>query len=308
MTSVCRFFLFGLCWLKMPRRIAVSVMCLGVAVLVTALWRGVGGEPYARAQGPVGDGQTDPFVGTVAAVRPSIAAIGSYYFKDKPTVQYVGTGFVIGDGRSVVTNAHVVDSLKSRDRIKYLRVFFPDERAVDGRQATVWAYDAMHDVCILRFEGSAVAALQLEHTRQPAQGLSVGILGYPIGLHLGLVPAAHRGVVAAVVPAVLPLPKGARMTPQLAEAIRDPYNLYQLDLVVYPGNSGSPVFDVRGSGVLGIINKTLAAQTREHLLDRPSGIGYAVPARWIHELWVRGNSIPETDRVRELKRLGLAGE
>jgi S1-C subfamily serine protease len=104
---------------------------------------------------------------------------------------------------------------------------------------------------------------------------------------LGLVPAVHRGVVAAVVPAVLPLPRGAKLTPELAEAIRRPYHLYQLDLTSFPGNSGSPLFDGGNGRVLGIINKTLATRTREHLLSEPSGITYAVPAKWIQELLIQ---------------------
>ncbi len=250
----------------------------------------------------------DTFSQTVADVRTSIVAIGSYYFKDEPTVQYVGTGFVINDGLSAVTNAHVVDALKKNDRLTQMRVFFPDDRPVDGRRAEVWAYDKLHDIAILRFESPRAKTMTLQTAHEPAQGLAVGILGYPIGLKLGLVPAAHRGVVAAVVPAVLPLPKGARLTPELAEAIREPYNLYQLDLVVFPGNSGSPLFDVRDGSVYGIINKTLATRTREHLLSAPSGIAYAVPAYWIKHLSVRVASMTEDDRQKELKRLGLVGD
>ncbi len=234
----------------------------------------------------------DPFPSVVAAVRPSIVAIGSYYFKDTPTVQYVGTGFVVDDGLTVVTNAHVVQSLYKSNRIPQMRVFFPDDQPVAGRRAKIIGQDKFHDVAVLRIEGQPAPPLVLDSQREPVQGQSVGVLGYPIGLRLGLVPAAHRGVVAAVVPAVLPLPSGTKMTPELADALARPYNLYQLDLVVYPGNSGSPLFDAHTGRVVGIINKTLATRTREHLLDKPSGISYAVPTRWIEELLIRSALTP----------------
>jgi S1-C subfamily serine protease len=229
----------------------------------------------------------DPFVEVVARTRNSVVAIGSYQPNDAPTAMYFGTGFVVNDGQTVATNQHVVAAIRQTGRLNAMRVFFPNQERVEGWAAVVLAEDAFHDVALLRFQGPAASPLTLTPEVEPRQGQGVGIIGYPIGMRLGVVPAVHRGVVAAVVPAVLPLPKGAKLTPQLAEALRRPYNLYQLDLVVFPGNSGSPLLDARSGAVLGIINKTLASRTREHLLSEPSGISYAVPALWIHELLVR---------------------
>ena len=260
------------------------VACVLVLLGVGLAWR----MPQASAgAGADRAAPADPFVATVARIRPSVVAVGSYRINDTPTVQYSGTGFVIGDGRVVATNAHVVQGLRQRDRLDSMRVFFPDGAPVAGRVATVIAEDSFHDVALLRFEGPAAAAMPLDPTLEAPQGQEIGVLGYPIGTALGLVPATHKGVVAAVVPAVLPLPKGVKLTPELAEAIRRPYNLYQLDLVIYPGNSGSPLFDGRDGRVYGIINKTLATRTREHMLENPSAIGYAVPAKWIHDLLTR---------------------
>lgn len=260
---------------------------LGVlAVLVMAVGHGnAQDQPSDDDDQPVVE--VDPFVEVVRRVRPAVAAVGSYHFRDKPTIQYSGTGFVIDQGNTIVTNAHVVEAVRKDERIEHLRVFFADDDAVRGRPATVLAINSKHDVALIRFEGPPRPTLSLRIHDQPQQGQSVGVMGFPIGLRLGLVPAVHKGVVAAVVPAVLPLPTGVKMTPELAEALKNPYNLYQLDLLVYPGNSGSPLFDARSGQVIGIINKTLATRTREHMLTEPSGISYAVPARWIHELIVR---------------------
>ncbi len=276
------------------------------AVALLGVWLGADRlEGFAE---PVASLHEDRFVSVIAKVRPSIAAIGSYHSKDKPTAQYVGTGFVVHNGHTVVTNAHVVDALMKRRRLKQMRVFLPHDQPVAGRAARVMAHDRFHDLSVLRFDGPGAEPLELDVERRPHQGQSVGIMGYPIGMKLGLVPAVHRGVIAAVVPAVLPLPQGAKLTRPLAEAIRRPYNLYQLDLVVFPGNSGSPLFDANTGRVFGIINKTLATKTREHLLDQPSGIAYAVPSRWVEQLVTRSDLMSEADRRRELKRLGLLGD
>lgn len=227
---------------------------------------------------------TDSFVGVVASIRPSVVAIGTYHPHDRPTIRYAGTGFVVHDGNTVATNAHVVAALRKDQRLSDLRIFFADSDARRGRGASVLAEDPLHDVALLRFSGPRAMAVELHPEVVPPQGRSVGILGYPIGTRLGLTPAVHRGVVSAVVPAVLPLPRGVVMTPQLAAAARKPYQLLQLDLVVFPGNSGSPLFEADSGRVVAIINKTLATGTREHMLEKPSGIAYAVPIHWVDQL------------------------
>ncbi len=256
------------------------IMMVAVALLFAAWWPGSSSSVGQPAAGrPV-----EPLVAATRAIRPSVVAVGSYLRTDTPTIKYFGTGFVIDDGLTVVTNAHVVAALRQAQRLDQLRVYFPDTRDVDGREAQVLIEDAFHDVALIRFTGRPAAPLRLAPAIDPPQGMSVGILGYPTGTMLGLVPAVHQGVVGAVVPAVLPLPVGVKMTPELQAALKNPYNLYQLDMVAFPGNSGSPLFDPLDGSVIGIINMTLATKTREHLFDKPTGIAYAVPVRWIHEL------------------------
>ena len=250
------------------------------------------GASQASAKTAVID-PNERFVGVVKQMRKSVVAVGSYLRTDKPTIRYYGTGFVVDDGKKVITNAHVVDALRRTNRLGHVRVFFPDGDAVRGRVAKVLAEDAFHDVALLSFEGQAAPIVKLSAVVDPPQGRGVGILGFPIGTRLGLVPAVHKGVVAAVAPAVPPLPTGAKLTPQIAAAIKKKYNLYQLDIVAFPGNSGSPLFDARNGIVLGVINMTIATKTREHLFDKPSGIAYAVPVRWIHEIIRRYKAINE---------------
>lgn len=256
------------------------IMMVMVTLLLAAWWP----DSASIVAQPAAGRPVEPFVAATRAIRPSVVAVGSYLRTDTPTIKYFGTGFVIDDGLTVVTNAHVVAALRQAQRLGQLRVYFPDTRDVDGREAEVLIEDAFHDVALIRFTGRPAAPLQLAPAIDPPQGTTVGILGYPTGTMLGLVPAVHQGVIGAVVPAVLPLPVGVKMTPELQAALKNPYNLYQLDMVAFPGNSGSPLFDPQDGSVIGIINMTLATKTREHLFDKPTGIAYAVPVRWIHEL------------------------
>ena len=271
--------------------IGMGVFAL-MALFAAAWWM----QSASTQAQPVAGRPADPFVAATREIRPSVVAVGSYLRTDTPTVKYFGTGFVVDDGLTVVTNAHVVEALRQSQRLDQLRVFFPDTRDVDGREAKVLMEDAYHDVALIRFGGRPAPVVRLATPVDPEQGTNVGILGYPIGTRLGLVPAVHQGVVGAVVPAVLPLPVGVKMTPELQAALKNPYNLYQLDMVAFPGNSGSPLFDGRDGSVIGIINMTLATKTREHLFDKPTGIAYAVPVRWIHDLIRRQKAAGELGR------------
>ena len=60
--------------------------------------------------------------------------------------------------------------------------------------------------------------------------------------------------------------------------------IYQLDAVAYPGNSGSPVYNPDSGEVIGVINKVLVRDTKESALSSPTGISYAIPVRYVHDL------------------------
>jgi S1-C subfamily serine protease len=53
---------------------------------------------------------------------------------------------------------------------------------------------------------------------------------------------------------------------------------------VYPGNSGSPVFDVATGQVVAVINMVLVKGSKESALTHPSGISYAIPVRFVIDL------------------------
>jgi len=58
--------------------------------------------------------------------------------------------------------------------------------------------------------------------------------------------------------------------------MRTPYTVFQLDGTAYPGNSGSPMYDIETGAVYGIINMVFVKGTKENALAEPSGISYAI--------------------------------
>ncbi len=214
----------------------------------------------------------------VATVRPSVVGIGTFVALRSPQHQLSGTGFIVGDGHLVITNYHVVaGSEMSPEKSGDLVVFIGRGRTPDVRRATVAAEDRFHDLAVLKITGPAGPSLTLNAALEVREGGSVAIMGFPIGAVLGLYPATNSGIVSAVSPIAIPQGSPQALTAAQIRRLRDPFEVYQLDIIAYPGNSGSPVFDVRSGTVIGVVNSVLARSGKEGLLKDPSAITYAIP-------------------------------
>ncbi len=219
-------------------------------------------------------------VETVAKVRPAIVAVGSYRLRRTPPSHYLGTGFVVGDGRHCLTNAHVVAPVVERHRGEQesiLSIFARTGEGVGRRRARVVGRDDDHDLALLAFDGPPLPTLPLGDSQAVQEGESVAITGFPIGMVLGLHPATHRGIVAAIVPITDPALTGHHLTGRRIQQLRHPFSIFQLDLTAYPGNSGSPLYRIATGKVIGVINAVFAKRGKESALTHPSGITYAIP-------------------------------
>jgi S1-C subfamily serine protease len=222
----------------------------------------------------------------VAASKPAVVAVGIYNATASPRFTMRGTGFVVGDGRQVVTNAHVIGDTANLPFGTQLRV-----RIVAGlvgqpeRVATLVRSDVAHDLALLRIEGDPLPALALGAAETVPEGTAVAFIGFPIGGTLGMSLVTHRGIISSVPRIVMP-PASARLLTERAVAqIRDgAFLIYQLDATAYPGNSGGPLFDVDSGRVIGVLNSVLTKGLRETALSNPSGISYAIPVQHVLEL------------------------
>jgi serine protease Do len=87
----------------------------------------------------------------------------------------------------------------------------------------------------------------------------------------------HRGIVSAIVPMARPADTASTLTAAQLKRMRNPFNAFQLDATAYPGNSGSPVYEPETGRVVGVLNSVYVQESRETILQRPSGISYAIP-------------------------------
>jgi S1-C subfamily serine protease len=215
--------------------------------------------------------------------KKGIVAIGTFHFNTKPTVQFAGTGFVIGNGTRIVTNLHVVAAIKEKKRLFNLRVFHQN-LPIKGVKATLVAEDEFHDLAILEIEEKKLPALPLEKTRKVKEGHKIAFTGYPIGFILGLNPTTHTGIISAIAPIILPSPTARIINGDLIKHLKEPFDIFQIDATAYPGNSGSPIYSIATGEVVGVINMVFVKGKKEHVLQEPTGITYAIPVKYVHEL------------------------
>ena len=150
--------------------------------------------------------------------------------------------------------------------------------------ATLIATDKEHDIALLKIKGQPLPALQLAQSHFKPEGSAIAFTGFPIGAVLGLYPVTHRGIIAAVTPTIIPVDDSRQISIAMIKRLRDPYLVYQLDATAYPGNSGSAMYDIETGKVIGIINKVFVQESKETVISKPSGITYAIPVKYLHQL------------------------
>jgi putative serine protease PepD len=161
-----------------------------------------------------------------------------------------GSGFVVDEGGTVVTAAHVVDEASS------VAVTLQDGTT---RKAEVLGEDDATDVAVIRFDpsGLELQTLELGDSAALKVGASVAAIGAPFeyawSLSTGIVSGLDRTIEA---------PNGFTV----AHAI-------QTDAAVNPGNSGGPLLD-SGGKVIGVVDQIAT----DGSADQSSGVGFAVPS------------------------------
>lgn len=225
---------------------------------------------------------------SVARIKRSVVGVGTYLQTRSPAIAFAGTGFVVGDGLSVITNAHVVPDALDGARKETLGVVVGSAAAVQFRAATLVGLDREHDLAHLRLEGTPLPALTLSERDDAREGQALAFTGFPLGMVLGLYPATHRALLAAITPVVRPSLSARGLDARaIAQLQRAAFTVYQLDGTAYPGNSGSPVFDPETGTVLAVINMVFVKGLKETAITNPSGITYAVPVSHVRALLQR---------------------
>jgi serine protease Do len=187
----------------------------------------------------------NPIVEAVAKTQTSVVTIKAYARANaKPSV---GTGVVV-DGRGyIVTNCHVVGSIKN------VQVTLHDASV---HAAQVIFADAANDLAVLKIDaGRQLAYLNLASVSDLMVGETVIAIGNPFSYE----KTVSVGIVSA---------KGRTIGMPNGESLR---GLIQTDAAINPGNSGGPLLNVNGE----LIGINVAVR------DGAQGIAFAINANTV---------------------------
>lgn len=185
--------------------------------------------------------------------RPSVVTVIAQYGSESDSPQGLGTGFVIDDGATVITNVHVVtnpiDPGAPADDLVLQRH--------DGSRipAEIVGLDPHADIAVLRSNAPIGSPGLRLSGRRAAMGDPVMAIGSPLGetytMSVGYVTGVDRKISGLV---GFPI-----------------YGAIQTDAVITMGNSGGPLLDAEGS-VIGVNGQMLS------IGGGGEGLGFAIPA------------------------------
>lgn len=248
-------------------RLAAIAGGLVVIALVVAPWMAPRGMNQAQvdeavqraieAQGPARPLAADAYekiLPSVVHVRGLTTEVDEPEVEGKPATPVaegnVGTGVVIIDNGTILTNLHVVAGAKR------VRVTF-----ADGTEspADVIGTRPEHDLAVLK--AAKVPDDLFAATLRSTNGLRPGDEVVAVGFPFGIGPSATAGVIS-----------GLKREYRSPEGQRILTNLIQFDAAVNPGNSGGPLVTTEGE-VIGIVTGLLNPTEQRVFV----GIGFAVP-------------------------------
>ncbi len=225
-----------------------------------------------------------PLTEVIKQIKPSVVGIGLYTPTSQPQNVLLGSGFAVADGLHIVTNYHVVPEVLDTEKLQKIAVFIGTGPRAEVRIADIVVSNKKDDLIVLKITGKPLPALTLADDKLVDEGTEIAFTGFPIGAVLGLYPVTHRGIISSVTPIAVPVVDSRQMNVHLLKQLRDPYVVYQLDATAYPGNSGSVLYQQNNGKVVGVINKVFVQQSKEAVIEKPSGITYAIPVKHLRQL------------------------
>ena len=189
--------------------------------------------------------------------------VSSEFFGQVSTGISTGSGFILTEDGYVLTNFHVIEGSTGANVIFHDGVSKP---------AQVIGYDSTNDIALLKVEAENLEAVELGSSDDLIVGDQVVAIGNPLGeltstLTVGYVSAKERSVST----------DGTVM------------NMIQTDAAINSGNSGGPLFNMKGQ-VVGITTAKYSGSSSSGASIE--GIGFAIPINDV------------LDEIRDLSEFG----
>ena len=176
-----------------------------------------------------------------------------------------GSGFVVGEGKFVITNHHVIEGSK--------RVAV---RNGTGKvsEAKVVAFSKDYDLAILELSNPYPKSFAIDSKDfvKPKAGEDVISIGYPgIGITFEQ-PTITQGIISKV--------------------FDDEMGIFLTTAAINSGNSGGPLFNLNGK----LVGVSFAALDKKKWLDEegqiPTDMGYAIKSNMIKKVFAHEDSVP----------------
>jgi len=169
----------------------------------------------------------------------------------------IGSGFIVGDGRQIATNYHVISQIVLEPELFYISYISND--GTEG-ELTLAALDVAHDLALLSAEQTLGDAIQMSPL--PPRGAPIFAMGNPLDLGLSIAVGTNGGIL---------------------NQTDDSRILFSGSL--NPGMSGGPTFNEFGAAI-GI-----------NVATARNDISFIVPSRFLTELIERSTAERYADNV-----------
>jgi serine protease Do len=215
-------------------------------VNITATTLKASADEQSQFHSPFGGGEDDPFEQFFRHFQgqgqaPQVPRTG------------LGSGFIVDKDGIILTNAHVVEGADE------VRVKLPDRREFKGKVAGI---DTTTDIAVVKIDARDLPVVKIGEPSKVRVGEWVLAIGSPFGFEntvtAGIVSATSRS-----------LPEGSYVP------------FIQTDAAVNPGNSGGPLFNMKGE-VIGI-NSQIYSRSGGF-----QGIAFAIPIDAERQLLAHG--------------------
>ena len=182
---------------------------------------------------------------------------------------YTGSGFIIGKGKYVITNDHVVlgaEKIAVRNGLGKIST------------AEVVAKSKNYDLAILKLNKKFKKSLSAKNFAEPLVGEDVISIGYPMTGYFGNdLPVITQGIISKVFP--------------------DQLGIFLTTTDINSGNSGGPIFNLDGN-LVGISVATLdKKKIMEETGNIPTSMGIGIKSNMLKEVFKYKRTIP----VRNVK-------
>ena len=177
---------------------------------------------------------------------------------------YTGSGFIIGKGKYVITNDHVIYGAKKiavRNGLGKIS------------SAEVVAKSKKYDLAILKLNKKFKKSLSAKNFAEPLVGEDVISIGYPMTGYFGNdLPVITQGIISKVFP--------------------DKLGIFLTTTDINSGNSGGPIFNLDGN-LVGISVATLdKKKIMEETGNIPTSMGIGIKSNMLKEVFKYKKTIP----------------